>query len=141
MHLFHNLIEIILLYFFQHCINGVCVVENENTIPDYSQHTPRYVRYFGNSTKHRYVRITNVSFRYNWISSSLNKNNVLLMCIVTWWITQAGNAHSKFTLLKWHVEGRPTKKITSHKNYDKKITFIKITFIKITFIKITCHKK
>lgn len=27
----------------QHCLDGKCVQENENIIPDYSQHTPSYI--------------------------------------------------------------------------------------------------
>ncbi|XP_045523998.1 A disintegrin and metalloproteinase with thrombospondin motifs 1 isoform X2 [Pieris brassicae] len=39
----------------QYCINGRCITENENIIPDYSQHTPSYVRpetspFYGNIT-------------------------------------------------------------------------------------------
>ncbi|XP_060807106.1 A disintegrin and metalloproteinase with thrombospondin motifs like isoform X2 [Amyelois transitella] len=39
----------------QYCINGRCITEHENIIPDYSQHTPSYVRpdtspFFGNIT-------------------------------------------------------------------------------------------
>ncbi|CAH0596977.1 unnamed protein product [Chrysodeixis includens] len=39
----------------QYCINGRCITEHENIIPDYSQHTPSYVRpetspFFGNVT-------------------------------------------------------------------------------------------
>uniref|UniRef100_A0A9I3GJJ0 Peptidase M12B domain-containing protein n=1 Tax=Anopheles farauti TaxID=69004 RepID=A0A9I3GJJ0_9DIPT len=29
----------------QHCLDGRCVAEHENIIPDYSQHTPSYTRY------------------------------------------------------------------------------------------------
>lgn len=29
---------------FQYCINGRCVAEHENIIPDYSQNTPSYIR-------------------------------------------------------------------------------------------------
>ncbi|XP_055620303.1 A disintegrin and metalloproteinase with thrombospondin motifs like isoform X3 [Toxorhynchites rutilus septentrionalis] len=29
----------------QHCMDGKCVAENENIIPDYSQHTPSYTRF------------------------------------------------------------------------------------------------
>lgn len=44
---------------FQYCINGRCVAEHENIIPDYSHHTPSYIRrdtspYYGNDTVHRY---------------------------------------------------------------------------------------
>ncbi|CAH0717848.1 unnamed protein product, partial [Brenthis ino] len=39
----------------QYCINGRCITEHENIIPDYSQHTPSYVRpetspFYGNIT-------------------------------------------------------------------------------------------
>ncbi|XP_037296718.1 A disintegrin and metalloproteinase with thrombospondin motifs 16 isoform X3 [Manduca sexta] len=38
----------------QYCINGRCITEHENIIPDYSQHTPSYVRpdasYYNNIT-------------------------------------------------------------------------------------------
>ncbi|XP_077283029.1 sol narae metalloprotease isoform X2 [Arctopsyche grandis] len=42
----------------QYCINGRCVAEHENIIPDYSHHTPSYIRrdtspYYGNDTIHR----------------------------------------------------------------------------------------
>lgn len=41
----------------QYCINGRCITEHENIIPDYSQHTPSYVRpetspFFGNITRY-----------------------------------------------------------------------------------------
>ncbi|KAL4716418.1 hypothetical protein ACJJTC_015846 [Scirpophaga incertulas] len=41
----------------QYCINGRCITEHENIIPDYSQHTPSYVRpetspFFGNITSY-----------------------------------------------------------------------------------------
>nr|XP_049701719.1 A disintegrin and metalloproteinase with thrombospondin motifs 16 isoform X3 [Helicoverpa armigera] len=43
----------------QYCINGRCITEHENIIPDYSQHTPSYVRpetspFFGNITSSRH---------------------------------------------------------------------------------------
>ncbi|XP_059055715.1 A disintegrin and metalloproteinase with thrombospondin motifs like [Achroia grisella] len=41
----------------QYCINGRCITEHENIIPDYSQHTPSYVRpetspFYGNITSY-----------------------------------------------------------------------------------------
>lgn len=41
----------------QYCINGQCITEHENIIPDYSQHTPSYVRpetspFYANITSH-----------------------------------------------------------------------------------------
>ncbi|XP_026332792.1 A disintegrin and metalloproteinase with thrombospondin motifs 1 isoform X2 [Hyposmocoma kahamanoa] len=41
----------------QYCINGRCITEHENIIPDYSQHTPNYVRpetspFYGNITSY-----------------------------------------------------------------------------------------
>ncbi|XP_063833736.1 A disintegrin and metalloproteinase with thrombospondin motifs like isoform X2 [Ostrinia nubilalis] len=41
----------------QYCINGRCITEHENIIPDYSQHTPSYVRpetspFYGNVTSY-----------------------------------------------------------------------------------------
>ncbi|GBP71609.1 A disintegrin and metalloproteinase with thrombospondin motifs 8 [Eumeta japonica] len=41
----------------QYCINGQCITEHENIIPDYSQHTPSYVRpdtspFYGNITSY-----------------------------------------------------------------------------------------
>ncbi|XP_045505356.1 A disintegrin and metalloproteinase with thrombospondin motifs 16 isoform X3 [Colias croceus] len=43
----------------QYCINGRCITEHENIIPDYSQHTPSYVRpetspFYGNITSSRH---------------------------------------------------------------------------------------
>ncbi|XP_028166740.1 A disintegrin and metalloproteinase with thrombospondin motifs 2 isoform X3 [Ostrinia furnacalis] len=43
----------------QYCINGRCITEHENIIPDYSQHTPSYVRpetspFYGNVTSSRH---------------------------------------------------------------------------------------
>ncbi|KAI8432755.1 hypothetical protein MSG28_013714 [Choristoneura fumiferana] len=43
----------------QYCINGRCITEHENIIPDYSQHTPSYVRpetspFYGNITRSPY---------------------------------------------------------------------------------------
>lgn len=35
-------------YFLQYCLNGKCVAEHENIIPDYSQNTPSYIRGSGN---------------------------------------------------------------------------------------------
>ncbi|ETN63844.1 A disintegrin and metalloproteinase with thrombospondin motif 3 [Anopheles darlingi] len=38
----------------QHCLDGRCVAEHENIIPDYSQHTPSYTRYNQQSVKYNY---------------------------------------------------------------------------------------
>ncbi|XP_046973286.1 uncharacterized protein LOC124539958 isoform X3 [Vanessa cardui] len=43
----------------QYCINGRCITEHENIIPDYSQHTPSYIRpetspFYGNITSSRH---------------------------------------------------------------------------------------
>ncbi|CAK1591141.1 unnamed protein product, partial [Parnassius mnemosyne] len=66
----------------QYCINGQCITEHENIIPDYSQHTPSYVRpetspFYGNITSYGdttkpYVPSTSappVSYQQNYFSS------------------------------------------------------------------------
>ncbi|XP_072948406.1 A disintegrin and metalloproteinase with thrombospondin motifs like isoform X2 [Epargyreus clarus] len=66
----------------QYCINGRCITEHENIIPDYSQHTPSYVRpetspFFGNITSYEdttqpYVPSTSappVSYQQNYYSN------------------------------------------------------------------------
>ncbi|XP_049879862.1 uncharacterized protein LOC126376487 isoform X2 [Pectinophora gossypiella] len=61
----------------QYCINGRCITEHENIIPDYSQHTPSYVRpetspFYGNITSYEattqpYVSST-TPVQYNYYS-------------------------------------------------------------------------
>ncbi|XP_058463719.1 A disintegrin and metalloproteinase with thrombospondin motifs like isoform X3 [Malaya genurostris] len=38
----------------QHCLDGRCVAEHENIIPDYSQHTPSYARFNQQPAKYNY---------------------------------------------------------------------------------------
>lgn len=50
----------------QYCINGRCITEHENIIPDYSQHTPSYVRpeispFYANITSYEATTIPYVS--------------------------------------------------------------------------------
>ncbi|CAG9570725.1 unnamed protein product [Danaus chrysippus] len=60
----------------QYCINGRCITEHENIIPDYSQHTPSYVRpetspFYGNitsteATTQPYVSTTAPEYKQNY---------------------------------------------------------------------------
>lgn len=53
---------------FQYCLNGKCVAEHENIIPDYTQNIPTYVRRDGtfNPTAHNrplYAQYNNTEYR------------------------------------------------------------------------------
>ncbi|XP_012350165.1 A disintegrin and metalloproteinase with thrombospondin motifs 8 isoform X2 [Apis florea] len=55
----------------QYCLNGKCVAEHENIIPDYTQNIPTYVRRDGtfNPTAHNrplYAQYNNTEYRYPW---------------------------------------------------------------------------
>ncbi|XP_012535500.1 A disintegrin and metalloproteinase with thrombospondin motifs 18 isoform X1 [Monomorium pharaonis] len=54
----------------QYCLNGKCVAEHENIIPDYTQNIPTYVRRDSifNSAAHRpiFAHYNNTDYRYPW---------------------------------------------------------------------------
>ncbi|XP_017762421.1 PREDICTED: A disintegrin and metalloproteinase with thrombospondin motifs 8 isoform X1 [Eufriesea mexicana] len=59
----------------QYCLNGKCVAEHENIIPDYTQNIPTYVRRDGsfNPTAHNrplYEQYNNTDYRYPWESTT-----------------------------------------------------------------------
>ncbi|XP_043584332.1 A disintegrin and metalloproteinase with thrombospondin motifs 8 isoform X1 [Bombus pyrosoma] len=59
----------------QYCLNGKCVAEHENIIPDYTQNIPTYVRRDSsfNPTAHNrplYAQYNNTDYRYPWESTT-----------------------------------------------------------------------
>ncbi|XP_015439631.1 PREDICTED: A disintegrin and metalloproteinase with thrombospondin motifs 4 [Dufourea novaeangliae] len=59
----------------QYCLNGKCVAEHENIIPDYTQNIPTYVRRDGtyNPTVHNrplFAQYNNTEYRYPWESTT-----------------------------------------------------------------------
>nr|XP_034189867.1 A disintegrin and metalloproteinase with thrombospondin motifs 1 isoform X1 [Osmia lignaria]XP_034189868.1 A disintegrin and metalloproteinase with thrombospondin motifs 1 isoform X1 [Osmia lignaria]XP_034189869.1 A disintegrin and metalloproteinase with thrombospondin motifs 1 isoform X1 [Osmia lignaria]XP_034189870.1 A disintegrin and metalloproteinase with thrombospondin motifs 1 isoform X1 [Osmia lignaria]XP_034189871.1 A disintegrin and metalloproteinase with thrombospondin motifs 1 iso len=59
----------------QYCLNGKCVAEHENIIPDYTQNIPTYVRRDGtyNPTAHNrpmFAQYNNTDYRYPWESTT-----------------------------------------------------------------------
>nr|XP_033326103.1 A disintegrin and metalloproteinase with thrombospondin motifs 1-like isoform X2 [Megalopta genalis] len=59
----------------QYCLNGKCVAEHENIIPDYTQNIPTYVRRDGtyNPTAHNrplFAQYNTTEYRYPWESST-----------------------------------------------------------------------
>ncbi|XP_050575776.1 A disintegrin and metalloproteinase with thrombospondin motifs 16 isoform X3 [Bombus affinis] len=59
----------------QYCLNGKCVTEHENIIPDYTQNIPTYVRRDSsfNPTAHNrplYAQYNNTDYRYPWESTT-----------------------------------------------------------------------
>ncbi|XP_031846200.1 sol narae metalloprotease isoform X2 [Nomia melanderi] len=59
----------------QYCLNGKCVAEHENIIPDYTQNIPTYVRRDGtyNPTAHNrplFAQYNNTEYRYPWDSTT-----------------------------------------------------------------------
>ncbi|XP_076385259.1 sol narae metalloprotease isoform X3 [Megachile rotundata] len=59
----------------QYCLNGKCVAEHENIIPDYTQNIPTYVRRDGtyNPTAHNrpiFAQYNNTEYRYPWESTT-----------------------------------------------------------------------
>ncbi|XP_070154576.1 A disintegrin and metalloproteinase with thrombospondin motifs like isoform X2 [Polyergus mexicanus] len=61
----------------QYCLNGKCVAEHENIIPDYTQNIPTYVRRDSifNPTLHNrpiFAQYNNTDYRYPWESTTLS---------------------------------------------------------------------
>lgn len=61
------------ILFFQYCLNGKCVAEHENIIPDYTQNIPTYVRREGiysqaGQARSFYTRYNNSNGDYRWES-------------------------------------------------------------------------
>ncbi|XP_033199077.1 A disintegrin and metalloproteinase with thrombospondin motifs 4 isoform X1 [Bombus vosnesenskii] len=59
----------------QYCLNGKCVAEHENIIPDYTQNIPTYVRRdssFNPTANNRplYAQYNNTDYRYPWESTT-----------------------------------------------------------------------
>ncbi|KAK9301170.1 hypothetical protein QLX08_006387 [Tetragonisca angustula] len=59
----------------QYCLNGKCVAEHENIIPDYTQNIPTYVRRDGNFNptalnRPLYAQYNNTEYRYPWESTT-----------------------------------------------------------------------
>ncbi|CAG5099733.1 Similar to Adamts16: A disintegrin and metalloproteinase with thrombospondin motifs 16 (Mus musculus) [Cotesia congregata] len=66
----------------QHCLNGQCVAEHENIIPDYTQNIPSYVRHDGvyNNAIHSrpFSQYNHTDYRYQWESTTQNIQHTIL---------------------------------------------------------------
>ncbi|XP_044006314.1 A disintegrin and metalloproteinase with thrombospondin motifs 8 isoform X1 [Aphidius gifuensis] len=59
----------------QYCLNGKCVAEHENIIPDYTQNIPTYVRHDtiynpGGQNVPSYSQLNDTDYRYKWDSTT-----------------------------------------------------------------------
>ncbi|KAH0954744.1 hypothetical protein HN011_007971 [Eciton burchellii] len=89
----------------QYCLNGKCVAEHENIIPDYTQNIPTYVRrdgVFGPTVHNRpiFAQYNNTDYRYPWGSTthSTPLSNVIASTPTTTTImTSTTNSYKRVT--------------------------------------------